>query len=195
MNNETAQLTHPNGNGDAGRHGAVAESGNVDRIRDILFGTQMREYDGRFQRLEDRLAHEAAVLRDDLQKRLDALEGFVKGAVESLNNRVRAEQAERSIAIENLGRTLAETAKAVEAKIGRIDERAAAEVGGLRQQLLEQSKILGAEMHAKHEELRKGLDNEAQMIRGAMTGRESLAEMLTEVALRLKGEFRVPGAS
>lgn len=119
----------------------------------------------------------------------------MKGAVESMSNRMKAEQSERSLAIEKLGRDLVEATKAVEAKIGRLDERAATDVGNLRQQLLEQSKTLGAEMKAKHEEIRKGLDNEAQLIRGAMTGRESLAEMLSEVALRLKGEFRVPGAS
>ncbi len=34
---------------------AIDESQNVERIRDILFGSQMRDYDGRFQRLEERL--------------------------------------------------------------------------------------------------------------------------------------------
>ena len=38
------------------------------------------------------------------------------------------------------------------------------------------------------------LDRETGHLRDAMTGREALAEMLTEVALRLKNEFRVPGA-
>jgi len=42
------------------RNGAIEESGKVDRIRDILFGSQMRDYDGRFQRLDERLASEAA---------------------------------------------------------------------------------------------------------------------------------------
>ena len=32
------------------------EAGNVDKIREILFGGQMRAYDKRFSRLEDRLA-------------------------------------------------------------------------------------------------------------------------------------------
>jgi hypothetical protein len=38
------------------------------------------------------------------------------------------------------------------------------------------------------------MSHEAEQIRGAMTGREALAEMLSEIALRLKNEFRVPGA-
>ena len=179
----------------AGRNGAIDESGNVDRIRNILFGSQMRDYDGRFQRLEERLAKDATSLRADLQKRLDALEAFMKGEAESLTNRLKTEQSERGHAIDKLARDLAETAKGLEQKIGHLDEQTAKDIRDQRQQLLEQSKALSAEIKDKHDQLKAGLDNEAQLIRGAMTGRESLAEMLTEVALRLKGEFRVPGAS
>ena len=50
-------------------------------------------------------------------------------------------------------------------------------------------------MKDKHDQMKGQLDHEAGQIRDAMTGREALAEMLTEVALRLKNEFRVPGAS
>ena len=55
-------------------------------------------------------------------------------------------------------------------------------------------KALGDEIREKHGQVKADLDREAEQIRGAMTGRESLAEMLSEVALRLKNEFRVPGA-
>ena len=72
-------------------HGALDPTQNVDRIRDIIFGSQMRDYDSRFQRLEERLAFEGAAMRSDLQKRLDALEAFMKGEVESMTNRLRAE--------------------------------------------------------------------------------------------------------
>ena len=62
-------------------NGAIDESGNVDRIRNILFGSQMRDYDGRFQKLEERLKIEEVELRGDLQRQLQALEGFMKGEV------------------------------------------------------------------------------------------------------------------
>ena len=39
------------------------EGQNVDKIRDILFGAQMRDYDKRFARLEDRLMKDAEALR------------------------------------------------------------------------------------------------------------------------------------
>ena len=40
-------------------------SGNVEKIRDILFGAQMRDYEKRFIRLEERMFKEMKDLRDD----------------------------------------------------------------------------------------------------------------------------------
>lgn len=181
----------------APRHenGAIDESGNVDRIRNILFGSQMRDYDGRFQKLEERLAREAGELRGELQRQLQALEAFMKGESESMANRVKAEQSERVQAIQQLAREMGETVRGLELKIGNLDSQAAKDIRDLREQLLEQSKALSAEMKEKHDQMKGHLEREAGQIRDAMTGREALAEMLTEVALRLKNEFRVPGAS
>jgi len=178
----------------ANRNGVIEESGKVDRIRDILFGSQMRDYEGRFQRLEEHLAQEAAEIRADARKRLDTLESFMKGAVESVTSRANTEQSERSNAIEKLGRDLAETAQNLDSRIKNLGEQTGKEIHALREQLLEQSKALSEEIREKHDQMKAGLDREAEQIRGAMTGREALAEMLSEVALRLKNEFRVPGA-
>ncbi|MBA3960866.1 MAG: hypothetical protein H0X40_03065 [Chthoniobacterales bacterium] len=172
----------------------VEEAGKVDRIRDILFGSQMRDYDGRFQRLDERLAREAAEARTEVQRRIEGLENFLKGEVQSLTHRLTAEQSDRNGAIGKLAHDLAETARSLETKIKNLDEHTAREIHDLREQLLEQSKALGAEIKDKHDQMKAGLDHEAAQIRHAMTGRESLAEMLSEVALRLKNEFRVPGA-
>jgi len=176
-------------------NGAIDESQNVEQIRNILFGSQMRDYDGRFQKLEERLTRDAQELRADIQKRLDALEAFMRGESESLANRLGTEQAERSQATERLGRDLGEAARHIEEKITKLDGQMAKEIRDVRQHLLDQSKTLSTEIKEKHDQLKAGLDQESQEIRGAMTGREALAEMLSELSLRLKNEFRVPGGS
>lgn len=50
-NNESAEVAA----GGADMAMAAAAGGNVDKIRDILFGGQMRDYDRRFARVEDRI--------------------------------------------------------------------------------------------------------------------------------------------
>jgi hypothetical protein len=174
--------------------GGMDEGRNVDRIRDILFGSQMRDYDGRFQRLEGDLAREANEIRADAQKRLEALERFIKGEVDSINSRAAAERGERCNANDKFGQDLAETSRNLDTKISNLSEQTAKNLGELRELLLEQSKILSAEIKEKYDQMKAALEHEAAQIRSAMTGREVLAEMLSEVALRLKNEFRIPGA-
>jgi hypothetical protein len=189
MNNHEPHQTAEN------RDGAMDESGNVDRIRDILFGNQMRDYDGRFHKLHERVSQETGEIRADLQRQLQAFETFLKGELESMMNRLRGEHAERTHAMEQLGQQMAETARGLELKIGNLDNQTAQDIRDLRERLLYQSKALSDEFKEKHEQLKTHLEHESTQIRDSMTGRESLAEMLSELALRLKREFRVPGAS
>ena len=107
---------------------------------------------------------------------------------------MRAENSERNQALGKLGHDLGETAKGLELKLNNLDNQAAKDIRDLRQQLLDQSKALSTEIRERHDQMKAGLEHEAEQIRGAMTGREALAEMLSEVSLRLKNEFKVPGA-
>ena len=66
----------------------AAESGSVDKIRDILFGSQMRDYDKRFARLEERLLKESAELREETRRRFDSLESYIRVEFGSLSDRI-----------------------------------------------------------------------------------------------------------
>src|SRR2546421_572022 len=81
-----------------GANSRIDEASKVERIREILFGSQMRDYDERFQRLEEHLAREASEVGAETQKRLDALERFIKGEVDSIKSRAAIEHGERNCA-------------------------------------------------------------------------------------------------
>ena len=93
----------------------AAPLGSVDQIRDILFGAQMRDYEERFSALEARLIEEARLLREDIQKRFQALE-----------KNLETERGERGDATEKVIEELRSTAKSigVRAEQDRNDMRA-----------------------------------------------------------------------
>lgn len=177
--------------------GAVAvqqsESGNVDKIREILFGGQMREYEKKFVRLEERLAKESAELRDDTKRSVLALETFVKKEFEALSNRLQAEQLSRENSVDGVSRELLYTTKALETKLAQFDNQAVQAQRDLRQQLLEQSKSLGEEIRRRHEEISATLEREVAEINNDKTDRASLSALFTELALRLNRDFKIPG--
>jgi hypothetical protein len=176
----------------AKRDGADDAAGNVDKIRDILFGSQMRDYEKKFLRAEERLARETAELREEMKRRFAALEAFVKSECAALADQLKAEKGERVEADKELGRELKDSSRAWEKKISQMEEQSAKALRDLRESILEEAKRLTEEMERKHKELAGALDKEAQELRGTLTDRLALADLFAEVALRLKNEFKLP---
>lgn len=171
----------------------IAESGSVDKIRDILFGSQMRDYDKRFARLEERLLKESAELREETRRRFDSLENYIRAEFGSLSDRVKNDAQRRDELNEAMSLHLQETAKSIERKLWQLDEQTAQAQRDLRQQLLNQSKELSDQIHRKSEDLAADLAREASELRHDKTDRAALADLFTELALRLNNQFRLPG--
>ena len=168
--------------------GDVPGSGNLDKVRDILFGTQMRDYEKRFNRLEERLVKECANLRDETRKRLDSLEMYIQQEVESLTERLKNQQAEQDEAVKELAQEHKDTTKSLEKKIAQLDEQATKSDRDLRQQILNQSKSLDDEIRQKYEEILAVLEREAKQLRTDKTDRSTLATLFAELAMRMNIE-------
>lgn len=173
-------------------NGELREGANVDKIRDILFGSNMREYEKRFARLEERLTKSSEALREDLKKRFDSLESYVRQEMESLNQRLKAEKSERSDSLKELTRETRDTSKTLEKKLSQLEDQLSSAQGDLRGRILEQSKTLSNEIQKSKQELEVSLEREATALRNDKTDRATLADLFTELALRLKGELELP---
>ena len=169
-------------------------AGNLEKVRDLLFGGQMRDYDRKFARLEERLSKETAELRDEVRKRLAALEAYVKAEIESLSDRLRAEQDARAGAVKDLGRELRDTSQHFEEKTSQIDDLVARTHRELRQQLHAQHQELGDDIRQRVEDVLSRLAREAHELRTDKADRSALAALLTEMAMRLTGELHAPTA-
>jgi Skp family chaperone for outer membrane proteins len=191
----TQSESPPNGKDAAGNldKDEAASPGNVDKIRDILFGSQMRDYEKRFARFEERLLKETADLREDMKRRIASLEAYVKNEVEALSDRLKSEQTERVDAVKEAAREFKENTKGWEKKAGQLEDQAAKSQRDLRQHILEESKRLSEEIEQKHGDVSTSLKRESQELRSILADRLALADLFAEMALRLKDEFEIPG--
>jgi hypothetical protein len=171
--------------------GDSASVASLEKVRDILFGSQMRDVDRRFARLEERLAKETRDLKDEIRKRLDALEAYANRENEALADRIRHEQGERTEAEARLARELADTARTFERRTAALEEQLSKSQREIRQQLLEQHQRLSDDTRQKIEEVLSALAREAHELRNDKTDRLALASLLKEMAMRLTGEFRL----
>ena len=159
--------------------------GSVDKIRDILFGSQMKEYDKKFSRLEELLLKKVSNIRDETVKRVDSLELFIKKEVESLDRRLRTEKADRSEKEKEFSGGLEEIAKSLEKKIAQLSEFTGRGEKELRQQILEQSKTLRDEIRQMSEEMAISLERAVEELRNDKIDNTTLSNLLTEMAMRL----------
>lgn len=177
----------------APRQAAIPEQGgNVDKIRDILFGSQMREYNSRFTRLEETLLKESSDLKESVRKRIDALETHFMKELESLGARLKVERDERVASARDISSELKSTSESLTTAIREAQDGASEADRELRSRLLEQSKSLMDEIQTNRDNVLSILERRFQELRSSKTDRAALAELLTEVALRLNHEFRVP---
>ncbi len=161
------------------------EGNSLNKVRDILIGSQMRELDKKISRLEERLMKECSDLRDETRKRLDTLENYIITEANSLSLRAKNEQLKRDAAIKAINEEQRKLAESLENKMTELDEEASKSQRELRQQILSQSQSLHDDIRQKYEEIVGLLERETYELRSEKTDRAQLAALFSELALRL----------
>ena len=169
-------------------------AGNVDKIRDILFGSQMRDYEARFARLEETLIKETLEIRESSRRRFDQLETYIKREFETVQAKFKSERDERLDVAARHSRELQELGESLSRRIRDLDDRTTAAERDLRSQMMDQAREITGEMHAGHAQVVGVLEKRVHELRDGKADRAALATLFTEVALRLSDQFKIPGS-
>jgi DNA repair exonuclease SbcCD ATPase subunit len=170
----------------------VLGGGNLDQVREILFGAQSRGIDKRLARLEEELPKRIADVREELKRGLANLEAYARKEIESLNERLAAETRGRDEGDEALGARLDEASKTIRKDLAQLADRSTAAQRELRQQLLDQAKRLEEEIQRRGDDLAAALARAVEELRVEKADRKAVAAILHEVAMRLTDEFTLP---
>ena len=172
----------------------------MNQVRDLLFGTQLRDIENRFQRQEARFQREVSDARDALKARLDSLENFMRSETASLVHRINTEATERDAALKSEQRERGEAFNTLAGNITAAEEafdrRLAALSGTLdnaeqeiRKLLLSETNILSNKIDEKYEAALKVISETALQIRQDMVHRSVLSNMFTEMAVKLSSQW------
>ena len=154
---------------------------SIEKVREILFGGQVRGFEKRFSVLEERLRKEVSALTSEISKRFDSLENYVRKEIASLGEQLKTEQNLRNKSVKELSRRLDNTDK----DLAELEDKSTAAQRDLRQQILEQSKALRNEGRKQHKELSAALDKAIEQLRTDKTNRSDLAALLVDMAMSL----------
>jgi hypothetical protein len=173
----------------------AASGSNIEQLRDIIFGGQMREYERRFARMEERIASELTAVREEVRDRCTTLEAYMRDEFGSITVELRAIQQSRAVEERRFSESIADTAKATEERMAALNELVGRQYRELRAQLLEQTKAITDDVQRRHADLLALAKRDAAELRDGKADRTALSALFMEVALRLRGESVVPGES
>jgi predicted nuclease of restriction endonuclease-like RecB superfamily len=166
--------------------------GNIDQIRDIIFGAQMREYDARLEQMRsdmgkhqqevgDRLDHLKTNLTSEIKSGFESLEKKLKTfntnhAEEAADLRQQIERLNRKLSssVEDLDTALEEKTKAIKTELTEVRDQYQGEILMLRDMILAE------------------LEDRSKQLQAGKVSRFDMAEALFEMGLRLQGSEMIP---
>ena len=173
---------------------------SMNQVRDLLFGTQLRDIETRFQRQEARFQREVNDAREALKARLDSLENFMRSETASLIHRINTESTERDAVLKTEQKERIDAFNTLAANIAAAEETFERRITTLSNTLDNTGQEIRKLMQAEINNLNNKIDEKyaaalnviaetASQIRHDMVYRSTLSSLLTEVAVKLSNQW------
>ncbi|HRO59739.1 MAG TPA: hypothetical protein PK177_11340 [Burkholderiaceae bacterium] len=158
------------------------EAVSVDKIRDLLFGNQMQDYDRRFATLEERFLQRLRDVETEGTRNLGVFEANSKKQIESVAAQLREEKDARADAEKEIERTLRETIQSLEKRVRQLSDQLAQLERELGDRVTQESQGLREELKRRNDDTRSVFDRTIAELGGAKTDRKLLAGLFAELA-------------
>ncbi|GAA6137192.1 hypothetical protein NBRC116583_09390 [Arenicella sp. 4NH20-0111] len=160
--------------------------GDIEKVRDILFGKYVSSFENRFAQLEKRLEADVEALKDRLSNKIESMDEAVNQSLKRLDGQIDNEKANRDAELKSLQNALSDAETALQHAIASMEDQANQDLASVRlsleeshQELLDQTLSVQAQMVGE-------LEAQKQELEGDKVGRQALALMLDEVAVKLR---------
>ncbi|MEM7467831.1 MAG: hypothetical protein AAF387_13240 [Pseudomonadota bacterium] len=166
--------------------------GNVDKIRDILFGGQMRDYERRFEKLEAEFQRKMSQLENDFKAKIESLDTQAKREIDKLTKKATQEKKERTAALTELSGSLSAMGARLEERLVELDDGLAGESSEIRRDLENTRVEVMDETSRLVTEVTELMRVENDSLQDTKADRVELAGLFSEFAMRLNREFDLP---
>jgi len=173
---------------------AGADVVGVDKIRDLLFGNQMQDYDRRFSKLEERFLQRFKDTESETARNLSAYDSNAKKQVESLASQLREEKDLRADGDKEIERTLHEQNQSLEKRLRTMSDQVSQLEREFADRLAREVQTLHEEIKRRNEDVHHTLEKMFAELSNVKTDRNLLAGLFVEVAKCLNQDTGAKGA-
>jgi hypothetical protein len=168
--------------------GVSGDAVGVDKIRDLLFGNQMQDYDRRFSKLEERFLQRFKDVESEAKRNLEMYESNSKKQVESLAVQLRNEKEARAEADKEIDRNLREQNQALEKQVRALSDQLSELDRDVADRINRSDHMLREEIKQKIENVQLLIEKMFSDLSNVKTDRNLLAGLFVEVAKALNQE-------
>src|SRR3984957_10396948 len=161
---------------------AASNAPGVEKIRELLFGNQMQDYDRRFEVIEQRFQQKMRDQEAESTRALQSMESSVKKQLESIAGQVRQEQDLRAEADKEFGRGLREQIQGLEKHLSKVADQLASLERDFTERLSHESQTLREESRRRTDDTRAAIERMLAELMHVKTDRSLLAGLFVEIA-------------
>lgn len=166
--------------------------GNIDQIRDIIFGPQLREYDNRFEKIES----DISLLQQEMRDRIDQVKTVVstelRSAFDSLEKKLRSISLSYQEEISDLRQQVDRVNKKFTNAVEALDQNVDNQTNSIRKELTESRTKLQEDVRTLRIQVFEELERRLSSMRDTKVSKDDVAEIMFELGMRLKGNEFVP---
>ena len=168
--------------------GGSGDAVGVDKIRDLLFGNQMQDYDRRFSKLEERFLQRFKDVEFEAKRNLEMYESNSKKQVDSLAAQLRSEKEARAEADKEIDRNLREQNQALEKQVRALSDQLSEMDRDVADRISRSDQLLREEIKQKIEGVQLMIEKMFSDLSNVKTDRNLLAGLFVEIAKCLNQE-------
>lgn len=166
--------------------------GNIDQIRDIIFGPQLREYDNRFDKVESDISLLQQEMRDRIDQVKTVLSTEIRAAADSVEKKVKSLNLTTQEEIADLRQQLDRITKKFSNTIESLDEAIDNQTNSIREELTQARSKLQDEVRVLRGQVFEELERRFSMMREEKLSKDDMAEFFFEIGMRMKGNEFIP---
>ncbi|MDY7020164.1 MAG: hypothetical protein SWJ54_02220 [Cyanobacteriota bacterium] len=166
--------------------------GNIEQIRDILFGGQAREYNNRFEQIESNLSLVQQNLQDRIEQMRAAILSELHLSVDAVEKKIQTLTLSTQEETADIRHQLDGTHRKFAHNISTIRENVETQTQSLKAEVSDSQIKLHEEMKTLRTQVFEELERRFSHLSDGKVARGEMAEILFEVGMRLKNTEFVP---
>lgn len=161
--------------------------GNIDQIRDLLFGDYVRDHRARFEQIESSLINFQQEVSDRLTELHEKFTLELTETVDSLDKKLKYLGLSTHEEITDLRRKVDHLDQKITTNVAALDKNIANQAYSLRTQISQTRDSLQSDVESLKAQFNESLTRQLDNLKDNKISREDFAEVLFEICMRLKG--------